>query len=363
MIKVSTQVLRTALDRVAKAVPNKALIPVTDAVMFIPEGDDMTIYTTDSNIFARTYVVCETEEPVPFGVDFHKLHSIISKFSTDEEVNLLINSKKVIVKGKGKRYSLPYYNPKEAIECPDINGDEIRVGIGDFLGACDSIKGLIDIRQDLRPALSAFNIISKSDRLTLFATDSFSMGKCFIESKGEPCVFLVSPRVISCMDPKEKGILSIFQDETRIMFRTVNLDVISVKPQHKMPPLIEKLFDGAEKERCIELDHAELQSAIARLSAFIGKDGYAIIKFDIKESLLLTSKDMMGDSIGEESINIVHNFGENNSFHLNGAHLLMILSNLKCGKLKIYIPEDTSPVRIMSDEVEDKEFLSARVIA
>ena len=101
-----------ALQSLIKITPSRTTLPILHSVLFEGKNNVLIIRGTDLEVSMKIILKTSFDDFTPFVISLKKLNEIVNEIN-DEEINILIEDKKINIKTSIGSYSLMSKNPEE----------------------------------------------------------------------------------------------------------------------------------------------------------------------------------------------------------------------------------------------------------
>lgn len=292
-----------ALNLVEHSTGNNPNLPVLKNV-FINTKDNKVVMSTTNLEIAVTYsfsgkVIENGETTVPCNL----LSSIIKNL-TSERVTLELKGKKLNITTDNYNASIQTRATKEFPIIPKISNKTplLETTTKNFLEALNSVISATQF-SEIRPEISGVFLNQNNSNLFIVATDSFRLAEKRIddiEKKSKDQLGVIIPiktteEVLRILNSKEDSDLKILFDQTQVLFKTNDLEIISRLIDGTFPDY--KSIIPKEVKNEVVLNRLEFIQALKLVGTFSSRINDVKLSIgDGKKHLELSSSN---DTLGE----------------------------------------------------------------
>src|SRR3989344_257299 len=295
--------LKEGLDAVSHATGENTHLPILKNILLKASSNRIELAGTNLELAISKYISGKTIEEGGIAIPSGTLSSLISNLP-DERINLETNSNTLVIKSDNYEARLQGMSPEEFPLIPQIKDKEryLKISGGILKEALVQVVNATQYsewRQELNGVLFDF----EESRLVFVATDSFRLSKKIIagsqfESNWPALKVIVPIKTIQELIRiiKDTEIISIYFDESQIMFISEETEVISRLIEGKFPDyeaIIPKTF---ETEAIIE--KGNLMHALKLAGIFSGKVNDVHLKIEEGHKMIeiYSSNTQLGDN-------------------------------------------------------------------
>lgn len=355
-MKISTSKLelQTALQKLSKATPSRATLPILNSVLFNVDENKTTIKSTDLEITVVVGLPASVEEVGGVAIPLHMLINITNELpdetrvniNTDEEskINISTDSGSYSIVGKpGEEFpNTPEVETKNNIE---INGKSLKQIINKTAFAVS--------RDDLKPALTGVLFKFNQNNITAVATDGHRLVKYETTNKAatDQMEDVIVPKkflnLLSGGLGDEKINLSVGENH---LTTTVGSDQYFTRIiDEKFPD-----FDGVipkDNDKNFKVDRNLLLSAVKRVSIFSNKSTHQIALQLNSEQAFIKTEDPEQSTKANEEIRGEYK-GDNITVGYNAAYLKDVLSHIDSNEVVVQLKSPISATLFIPKEQE-----------
>ena len=348
--------LHRGLSAVARAIPARTTLPITQHILFDASGDTVLLSATDAETIAITYSIpAEIDEPGSITMPSRLVSDFVATLPSETiMLSLAGRAKQVSLSCARNTASIGGLDPEDFPPIPPVdnaasltlNSDRLRKAINQtvFAAATD----------DSRPVLTGVNIEISSDEICFAAADGFRLavyeGK-LLEPISEPMEFIIPARAL-----QEVGRL-IGTDDTAVeftvttagthaLFNIGNVEIVS----QLMPgsfPNFRSLIPSEHKNRVI-VQNSDFARAV-KTSSIFARDGSGILRIQIMNDedggkLSISSRtEEVGDNQGDIDGVVEGDVDDDSKIAFNNKYLAEVLDVLGEGEVAFEMTSPSSP--------------------
>lgn len=327
-IKFDTESLVDCLEKVAKALPKKSTLPITDCFLMSNIGLEGMVKVSATNLeFYASYKVkakCEGDFTVAIPAKI-----LLASAKLFREAETIINTTKAATKGTvevrcGKaKYTIGILSADEFPIIPTISGNDIiSIGAMELKKALNASSKIVS-DDELKPALMNIQVGLKEDKVEIIACNQYFMSKFRIKphsiSKWGTACF--SPQLAPIADKcfTDKEVVDIHASDKRVYLST-ELCEISCSLFADKYPNTDGFFSKPKPDE-IKLNAREIKDTLDRLILYSSKSTTQVgVQTDNenKGTLYLWSQDIDYNNEGIEEVEVINEkdifFGANIQF-------------------------------------------------
>lgn len=286
-ITISKDALEQAISAPAK-LARAAKVDYLSCILLDARGDGLDAAATDMNESVRCFAMAMVEEEGCALVPALALSGVV-KTLPDKAVTLRDGGRGVIVECGKTAFDLPALDPGNFPGFPDVEGDSLVLDFAALAAMVSACKPFAAKKDEARKVFTCARIASDGTMLTMECTDSFRVGRAWMDIDGSPfeccapVAFLDGVLSVKC-----GGNVVLTASAGQIKAKT-DAGVWTTRTVEGKFPNVKQLFDG-ERIASAAFDLVYLRSAVKRAQA-IGK-GY--VRMQIGPECLLSRNDETG---------------------------------------------------------------------
>ena len=328
-ISTSKSELQTALQKLARAVPNRSTLPILSFALFQVDDKNTIIRSTDLEITIVTKLPATVKETGSAAIPLQPLLEITNEIQ-DDRITLSVNQQhKIELTTDNGVYDLMGKAPTEFPALPQTDGKK-NLGI-----SSDAMKAIIEktsfavSRDEMKPALTGVFLKVADDSLIAVATDGHRLVQ--YKTKGFKSADFTGDVIIP---RKFLGLFNTFAiDEVQIMISDNHL-VATFGDDKVYTRVIDERFPDYESvipvdnDKILNIDRNDLLGAVKRVSIFSNKATHQIALHLDEKKTQITTEDPEKASRGKEDLLGAKYSGESLTIGYNAAYLRDILMHI-----------------------------------
>ncbi len=349
--------LKEGIDCAGRIVnDNPSALPILKNILIKTESNKIKICATNLEIGITSFISGKIIEEGGITIPAAILGNIINNIQS-ERINLDVLEEKIIIKTDSYEAKIQGTQISDFPIIPKIKEDAGKMVIGSSL-FIDSIVSVVNSAQisENKPELLGMLFEYGGDCLKLAATDSFRLSEKKIDekqlkSKADPFKFIVPLKTLMEVVRvfKKDGEIEIFFDETQVLFKTENLEIISRIINANFPDYQQIIPRSIETEAVLSKN--ELISALKLTGSFTDK--FNEVKISFKEEDKDVEITSFNQGIGENKYLIPTKIkGRSVEVILNWKFLLDGLKGITGDEVYFGLNLDDKPVIIRSQANE-----------
>ncbi len=345
--------LKEGFSAVERASGDNLNLPILKYALVDSDGEKIKITATNLEIAISYFVSGKVIEKGKVSIPISLFNNLLNNIQT-ERLNIEKRGGKIEVTTDNYKASLQTIPSDDFPIIPAIKNNTkfIEIGGGDLK---EAIQKIIIATQfsELRPELNSILFDYAIDTVKLVATDSFRLAEKTIQrtqfkSNMEDGFRILIPlktaqELIRIL--KDDEVVSIFNDDNQILFKTENFELISRLIDGNFPDygaIIPKNFSGEAV-----IDREELMKAVKLASVFSGATNEVKMKI-VEKGRVLEVYSGSGE-VGENSYALpIKASGEVEEVGFNWRYVLDVIKVLETSEIFMGISEDNKPMMIKS---------------
>ena len=337
-LSTSKSELQTALQKLSKATPSRATLPILNSVLFSVSETETTIKSTDLEITVVVHLSASIESMGSVAIPLQMLLNITNELHDETRITISADEEnKINISTDHGNYNIV---GKPADEFPNTPEVETKKQIDLESGVLKQIinnTAFAVSRDDLKPSLTGVYFKFEKESLTAVATDGHRLAK-YVRSDFKAGEFqgeVIVPRkflnIINSYISKDENTQLLLGDS--VFTATIGADTIYTRIIDERFPDYQSVIP-TDNEKEIRASCDELLSAVKRVSIFSNKATHQIAIRASNGSATITTEDPEKASKAQETINIEYD-GELIDVGYNAAYLKDILAHLKSDEIVI----------------------------
>lgn len=351
--------LSDAVGKVFKAIGTKTTNPVLESIKLKAEGGALTLSATDQELYIEKSIAAdvkiegETLVPGRFFAEF------IKKLNREQIELSLSNNGKLLIKYQGNEGALSCRSAEDFPIMPDVSDAQHFVIIkNEFKDLIDKISFSVSA-DDARPLLKGVNLEVEENTLTGVALDGYRLSKCVKPIEGTTAMMSavvparsineISRLIEDSLDPVtvyvQKRYIMVDLIHTKIYASLLEGEFMNYK--HIIPHNFNTV---------ITLPKEQFEDALERAILLARSDKNNLVKFDIRDDMMVLSADSEIGNINEKII--VKLLGNDLTIAFNARYFTELLRYVSCDNIVIKFTNSVSPcIVVPSGTVEDFMYL------
>ncbi|MCK5893340.1 MAG: DNA polymerase III subunit beta [Endozoicomonadaceae bacterium] len=360
-LTINREALLKPLQLVAGVVERRQTLPVLSNILFVAEGNTLSLTGTDLEVelIARVKLEQPIDENGEITVPARKLMDICKSLPEDCTIELKVDDYKVIVRSGRSRFTL---STLPANDFPNIKEDKDSFT---FSIAQSRLRCLIDrtgfamAKQDVRYYLNGMLLEVNKHRLHSVATDGHRLAMCSVDAD------ISQDNKHQVIIPR-KGILEL----ARLLTEGDKMVTITIGGSHIRAntddfTFTSKLVDGKfpDYERVLPRggnnivigDRITLRQAFNR-TAILSNEKYRGVRMILSENNMKIMANNPEQEKAEEEVSVSYQ-GDNIEIGFNVSYLLDVLSVVDGDAVKFTLSDSSSSILIEDTEVNDSVYV------
>jgi len=337
-ININKKSLLKCLDTVNKAVPQRAIMPITHNFLFVVMKNTCTVYAYNGKLQIKGQFAVESKEDFGMCVPANTLMNTVKLLSDEEFVFNYDPAKFIlnIIAGK-KKYKMSGFNPKD-FPIQKVKGDdliEIKLQTSQIIDHIKRLSNIVDW-SEMRESLAGVTMLVNNGVLEITGVHGgryFYRGITSIKPETDFGIVLHKDISVAIGQALGKGDTEIVVGKRNLSVKMDGFEYTSVLMDVKAPLVVENYFDY-DSEKYIVIDKNEFLGSLRRLSNYSNEDSTLLLEIKGNE-LKLNSENVSYSIDAEEIIDIQNKDVEDRVFGLSINYLLSILGNISGEKIKI----------------------------
>ena len=347
--------LHRGLQAVARAIPARSTLPITQHVLLDAAGDVITLSATDAETIAITYTIpASIEEAGSITMPSRLLSDFVATLPRERiEMRLAERSRQVNLTCARNTASIGGMDPDDFPPIPPVGADGALVMDSERLRAAISQTVFSAATDDSRPVLTGVHFAIKGKQLRLAAADGFRLSVHTMELDGEAeeRAVIVPARALNELgrllaEASVTAVTMTFNPaHTQVQFDLGHAKLIAQLIQGTFPNY-EQLIPASTATRT-EVGVSEFIRE-TRIASIFARDGSGIVRLiatpgrggDPGRLLVIARADEVGDNEGEIDA-IVE--GEEAKIAFNGRYLTEVLNVVGADRVAIETTSPSSP--------------------
>ena len=361
-MKISTSKLelQTALQKLSKATPSRATLPILNSVLFSVDENKTTIKSTDLEITVVVSLPASVEEGGGVAIPLHMLLNITNELPDETRVNIKTDEEnKINISTDSGNYNIVGKPADDFPNTPDVETkNNIEIDGGTLKQVINKTAFAVS-RDDLKPALTGVLFKFNQNNITTVATDGHRLVKYETTNNTatDQAEDVIVPKkflnLLSGSLGDEKIKLSVGENH---LTTTVGSDQYFTRIiDEKFPD-----FDGVipkDNDKNFNVDRNLLLSAVKRVSIFSNKSTHQIaLQLNSEQASVSTEDPEQSTKASEE---IKGNYqGDDITVGYNAAYLKDVLSHINSDEVVVQLKSPISAALFLPKEQEKNSNLT-----
>ena len=295
---LTADALADAAGFASKGISARPAVPVLSGLLIEAQQGGLRLSGFDYERSARTQVAAEVIEPGTALLPGRMFTDIIRKFGK-KTVTVEVDERRAILKAGSAVFNMAAMPVSEFPAMPDlppvigkIDGDVLAAAVGQVIGAAST--------DDTLPILTAVQIVSEGDSLTMRTTDRYRLAEVVIpwSPAADDISILVRGSWLADVVKTLAGESSILADGNLIGVRTGNRATTSLMIDGDYPKIKSLFPDSSATE--ITVDRGELADVLSRVSLVAERN--TPVRITTKDGSMVIDAGTGEDAQGEETI-------------------------------------------------------------
>ena len=352
--------LQSALQKLSKATPSRATLPILNSVLIEVSEQLTTIKSTDLEITVIVKLAASIESVGSVAVPLQMLLGITNELADESRIEITADSEnKITISTDKGNYDIV---GKPFDEFPNTPSVESKINLtinGQTLKDIINTTSFAVSRDDLKPALTGVLFKFDKDSLTAVATDGHRLVK-YENSNNES-----SDNVGDVIVPKKfLNLLSVgFDVESVQLSLGENHLTTNIGNDQYFTRIIDEKFPDFDSvipndnDKNLTVDKKDLLSAVKRVSIFSNKSTHQIALSLNGDQITISTEDAEQSTKAKEVV--VGNYtGENITVGYNAAYLKDVLSHIGSDKITVQLKSPISAALFIPTVQEENQNLT-----
>ncbi len=345
--------LADAVLKVSKALPQKITNPILEGIKLTAKDDVLTLFATEMNFSIEKNINAEVLEEGEVVVPGRLFTEFTRKLTNEQQVELLLQEGKVIIR---------YTDSQSTLQCFDIKEYPIfhqLESVKKFFIEEEEFKDIINkvifsaSTDDSRPILKGV-LLEINECLTAVALDSYRMAICKkpLAQKADKISAIVPARnlaEIAKLLEEGSGIVSVSVDD-----KTLFVDIGHTKISTSLLSgeyINYKQVLPTSFQTTLNANREQFANALERANIISRGEKKNLVKFEIKENILvLTAESELGSIKESVSIRL---WGKDLNINFNAKYISDCLRAIQNEFIKIQFNTSVSPCIITPGETDE----------
>lgn len=337
--------LNKGLSVVSRLVATRGTLEILSHILLATESGRLKLSATNLEIGINYKIGAKIEKEGKVTVPARLFSELVSQLPNgkidlnlkDDTLEAKINGYSSQVKGlSAEEFPLiPKIKDKKLFTIPAVDLKN-AINMVSFSAALD----------ETRPVLSGIYFLVKKGKLTLAATDSYRLAEKVIElsQKGATEKEAIIParslmELARILDDPEKEV-SVYLDETQVMFETEDLEFTSRLVEGKFPDYTQIIPSSAETKATVSLSEFE---GIVKVASLFSREAAGSVTLNISAKGKIEAASA-ATQLGESNASCeAHVEGKDAEIIFNGKYLIDALSPLSGGEIVLEVSGKLNP--------------------
>lgn len=357
---IKKDLLLDALNKVARAISTKNLIPVLAGVKFDLKKKKLTLTASDNDITIQTVIESNNEDDFKIEnegsiiIQGKYILDIVRKLP-DKYINIeVVDELKILIYTENSEFNL---NGISESEYPNIGLEESKKKVSINAGIFKNIvnqTAFASSNEESKPVLTGINFNIVGDVLECNSTDSYRLARKIVkldkESEENYNIVIPSHNIVEfckiLTDDDETVELHIFNN--KILFKTGNLKFESRLINGTYPNTSNLLPDDSLLVVSTNLN--DFYDVIDRVSILTSDKEKNIVTLETVDDVLILRSSSAEIGRVEEKMSITKNNNENIKISFSAKYMMEALKSFSTETVDIHFVGEIKPILIKSSE-------------
>lgn len=360
-LRIKKEILLENLNKVAKAISTKNLIPILSGIKFDLSSDGLTLTASDNDITIQTFIKnkdnMEIQEEGSIIVQGKYILDIVRKLP-EEYINIeVIDDLKILIHTENSKFNL---NGINKAEYPNILLEEsssvIKISNNEFKKTINQ-TAFATSNDESRPVLTGINFKINGDILECNATDSYRLSRKIIRLSEivNDIYNIIIPsknlieftRILNDSD----GNIEMHIFNSKILFKYENIIFQSRLISGSYPNTSNLLPDDSMLVISTNLDN--LYDVIDRASILTSDKEKNVVTLETNNNILTVKSSSAEIGRVEEKMNISKNNEEEIKISFSAKYMMEALKSFETSSVDLYFVGEVKPIIVKSTENEN----------
>ncbi|MHB8111080.1 MAG: DNA polymerase III subunit beta [Syntrophorhabdaceae bacterium] len=337
------------ISKIVSITEKRSLMPILANILIDFGRERTTVYSTDLEVSAITYIDFVTEEERKVVVHGKKFLEIIKELD-NEDIEFEFEDNVMTIRQKMTEISLSLQDPDEFPETKEISGKEEFIVPGSILlEMIDKVEFAVSV-DETRYILTGMYMRGQDGKVAVVGTDGFRMALYQKEIEGLKSFqgMTIPKRSVGEVERvvEESDDVRIVIDEKHVQFSTDKMKIISRIIEGNFPDYENVLPSG--NTNIAEVNREALFKGLKKVASIIGRSEPVKITFT-DDSMTIEAESDIGRA--KEIIGIKYQ-GEQATMNFNVKFLLDLVIHLTTDEIIIAAPKAYGAVLFHSKEAE-----------
>lgn len=346
--------LNRGLAAVARAIPARSTLPITQHILLEAQEDKITLSATDAETIAITYTIsASVQEEGGITMPSRLLSDFVATLPHEPiEMTLAERSRQVSLSCARNQASVGGMDPDDFPLIPPVDDSaNVRVDAGQLRRALERVV-FAAATDDSRPVLTGVHFEMGNDELNMAAADGFRLAVHTMElpPEGPERAVIVPARALSQLtsllsDGDGQVVMTFNAANTQVQFDLGHAKLVAQLIQGTFPNYEQLIPNGFNTRTEVSVSEFTRETRIAQIFA---RDGSGIVRLTVSPGdsgspgrLLLTARaEDVGNNEGEIDAVVE---GEESQIAFNGRYLRDVLQVMESDRVAIETSSSSSP--------------------
>jgi len=346
--------LNRGLAAVARAIPARSTLPITQHILLEAQEDKITLSATDAETIAITYTIsASVQEAGGITMPSRLLSDFVATLPHEPiEMTLAERSRQVSLSCARNQASVGGMDPDDFPPIPPVDDSaNVRVDAGQLRRALERVV-FAAATDDSRPVLTGVHFAMSGDELNMAAADGFRLAVHTMElpPEGPERAVIVPARALSQLtsllsDAEGEVLMTFNAANTQVQFDLGHAKLVAQLIQGTFPNYEQLIPNGFNTRTEVSVSEFTRETRIAQIFA---RDGSGIVRLTVSPGdsgspgrLLLTARaEDVGNNEGEIDAVVE---GEESQIAFNGRYLRDVLQVMESDRVAIETSSSSSP--------------------
>lgn len=346
--------LNRGLAAVARAIPARSTLPITQHILLEAQEDKITLSATDAETIAITYTIsASVQEEGGITMPSRLLSDFVATLPHEPiEMTLAERSRQVSLSCARNQASVGGMDPDDFPLIPPVDDSaNVRVDAGQLRRALERVV-FAAATDDSRPVLTGVHFEMGNDELNMAAADGFRLAVHTMElpPEGPERAVIVPARALGQLtsllsDVDGQVVMTFNAANTQVQFDLGHAKLVAQLIQGTFPNYEQLIPNGFNTRTEVSVSEFTRETRIAQIFA---RDGSGIVRLTVSPGdsgspgrLLLTARaEDVGNNEGEIDAVVE---GEESQIAFNGRYLRDVLQVMESDRVAIETSSSSSP--------------------
>lgn len=355
-LKVTQENLHKALAIVSRvAVSRTPTLPILANILIKADKNLITVASTNLEIATTVRVAGKVTEPGSITVPARLISEFVANLP-DETIDMELDNQSLIIKSKQYKSTINGTAADEFPSLPSISrqtqltipAQQLKSALGQTVFAASS--------DEARQVLTGALLTVIEGNLFIVATDSYRLAEKNIGKSNLDIRVLIPSTAMNDLAriiQDGSGDVEIFIDESQVMFRSDNVELISRLIDGNFPDY--KQLIPAKGETTLTVSREDFIN-ITKVSSLFARESAGSITLEVSEANQEVSIRSIASQVGDNTSKASAKVKGDGEITLNSRYLLDALNAFKADSITMYFTGKTSPCVLKSADDKSSDY-------